>query len=313
MRAFFNASTNALNQITRLFIFTWGTDAAIWNLRWQYRGLKNEIGTTHGEETIKKRLIEGSGINGVDFNSYYDKLTWEDHQEELTKYVLFVLFSVYESWLEELAEVFGIKSDTTKHEFVKGFQFITDPKKKSDIKINLKKYVKNDSSILSILASAYQQSNKQKKISNIDNTFIAYRLFKEIRNTLIHGNTGADKELVLLYSKYASLSNTDLGLKEKPFVHPIILGNPIITDLRGVVGFSEILIRILLYIDNELMKNSKFEKLFVLKTTEVIAGIKDEKDKLKIKKIHWKLHFDFGYPNNKINELEVFLKSKNII
>lgn len=313
MRVFFKQSKSALDQITNLFTFTWGTSAAIWNLRWQYNGLKNEIGDTHGEQIIKKRFTDGADIDGVNFQKFYSEMTWNDHKEELARYVLFLLFATYESWLDSLTSIFDLNSENSIECFTKGFQFLSNKKNSYSFNINMKKYIKGDSAILKTLSDSYITTNKSKEIKNIDNYEIVYRLFKEIRNKFIHGNGIADADLVTIYEKYRLLSKNDFGLKEKPMLNKIENGKRVVLDLRGIVGFSEVISRLIIHIDNRLMVNENFESIMAGYISEVIESIEKAEDRLKIKKVFSKFHFEYGFPINATEPFSIFVNTRNLI
>lgn len=88
-----------------------------------------------------------------------------------------------------------------------------------------------------------------------------YRYFKECRNCLVHGSGLADEKAVKAYAEFSSVSTpADLDVKEVPTHEAPVLGNPIKLHLRGVVGFSDIVMRIVSTLDAELSRSIKAEK-----------------------------------------------------
>lgn len=79
----------------------------------------------------------------------------------------------------------------------------------------------------------------------------------------MHKGSIASEKLMEAYNEYIPCCNPqDINMKEKLELPSLTLGAPIIPSLRGVVGFSAILIRILVTLDTELMCSREAEKVF---------------------------------------------------
>ena len=97
-------------------------------------------------------------------------------------------------------------------------------------------------------------AKRNRSIGNIDNLFLCYRYFKELRNCYMHNGRKANSKLVDAHSNYIAVAvPQNLDVSECPESYPVVGGESIKISLRGVVGFSSILFKIILTLDNELM------------------------------------------------------------
>lgn len=89
---------------------------------------------------------------------------------------------------------------------------------------------------------------------------LCYRYFKEARNCYMHGNKVASKALIEAFDNYSNVANAkDLGLKEAPIAINPVLGKPIELSLRGVIGFSAVVIEIIKICDFSLLTDKAAE------------------------------------------------------
>jgi hypothetical protein len=116
-----------------------------------------------------------------------------------------------------------------------------------------------------MLAGAfYAELRKQKKNSlpKIGELLTCYRAFKESRNSFAHQNGLATHTAVNSYQTYTALSASDLNVPEKPRLFPVLLNNQITLSLRGVIGFSDIILRIIATLDAEFSCSQLAEREF---------------------------------------------------
>jgi hypothetical protein len=74
-----------------------------------------------------------------------------------------------------------------------------------------------------------------------------------MRNALSHNGGRATPELVAAYGQFLPVASAAaLGVREVPAHTPPILGDPIGLDLRGVYGFSDVVLRIIATYDADL-------------------------------------------------------------
>jgi hypothetical protein len=97
---------------------------------------------------------------------------------------------------------------------------------------------------------------------------LCYNYFKKIRNCIIHNNGIADSKAVDAYRAYAPISSaTDMRTKETILHFPVTLGDPAKLSLRGVVGFCDIILRIMTTIDIELSRSRLAEQIALERLT----------------------------------------------
>ena len=97
----------------------------------------------------------------------------------------------------------------------------------------------------------------------ITNMMLAYRYFKEIRNCEMHQGGVADDKAQRAYEAFLPLSDKkSLGMRGNLIFEPVIIGMPVKLHLRGVIGFCDILLRIIATVDAELCRSSFAEAPF---------------------------------------------------
>ncbi len=231
----------------------------MWNLRWQVGGLVNAIPDI-GEEDLLGRFVTGSGIHGANLRRACIELSWSDQQHEFARFLLFELCALYEMWCEGTLEELGAKPD-----ILKDLQFPTSTfrGRPSGIAHAIAGLNSIRSSPLS--SGIHPTLTKQRKYSlaSIEALMTCYRYFKEARNSLIHGSAQAEQKLVGAESEFAKLSASDLSVTEVPTYNKLTPGFPVILDLRGVVGFGDVILRLIATLDAELCQSVSAEKVFL--------------------------------------------------
>jgi len=271
---FFRNSRSTFEQISELFNFIWPTATALWNLRWQVRGL-SQVLPNPTKETMHGRFVAGSGIGSANLQRACIELTWEGQQAEFAKFILFNLFAIYEGWLAlTLAEI-GFAS------IEKSLQFPTTIARDGSARGVGSAFARlqQDASIMMKDAFYSELSTHPKNsLSKIDNLLKTYRCFKELRNVVMHGGGIAGQKCIDAYNEFVTLTPSDLGVAEIPKVVAPSLGDPVKLVLRGVVGFSEIILRLVATLDAELACTQGAEREFLS---------------------HWRAHFS-GSGNSKV-------------
>lgn len=83
----------------------------------------------------------------------------------------------------------------------------------------------------------------------IDNILKVYRYFKRCRNCCAHGNRQFNDAAEKSYNEIKAFTKGDCGINEFPEIAVTASGTPLKLVLRGVVGFYDILRRIMLHYD----------------------------------------------------------------
>jgi len=257
---FFRDSRSSFGQISELFDFVWPTATALWNLRWQVRGI-SEVLPSVTKETLHGRFIAGSGIHSANLQRACIELSWEEQQAQFAKFVLFNLFAIYEGWLAlTLTEIGMISLD-------KNLQFPTSRTASGTTRglgTALAELHRHASSMLKNAFYADLTAHPKNSLPKMENLLKAYRCFKEYRNALMHGGGIANQHCVDAYLEYSTLTASDLGISEVPKVIPPSLGKQVSLSLRGVVGFSEIILRLVATLDAEFSCTRGAERYLLL-------------------------------------------------
>jgi hypothetical protein len=245
---YFRTSRSSYEQVAELFDFVWSTSAALWNLRWQVSGLAQALPTATNE-ILHGRFIAGSGIHSASLRRTCIEMSWNEQQQQFAKFLLIDLFALYEGWLSRT--LIGIGQASIE----KAIQFPTTLQHGGSMNGlgNALAQISRRRSIM--LKDAFYSElirHPKNSLANLENLLVAYRCFKEYRNALMHNGGLADSKCVAGYQAFARLSSADLGVSEVPNVNQTTLGQPVILSLRGVVGFSDLILRLIATLDAEL-------------------------------------------------------------
>lgn len=264
-KLFLHTSRQIARRLTEVFDFVWPTATAIWNLRWQVAGFVAACPEATDLE-LNGRFNVGSGVHGANLRRACIDSSWEDQQQEFARFLLFEFCALYESWCEsalhELTSPLGLSKHLQYPTTIKngiasgGFQYA----------ISSIASTNSPSMVGSIYPTIAQ--NKKNSPKHIEQLLTCYRYFKEVRNSLIHAGGGTSTNLVSAESAYQQLTATQLGVKEKPAFIACTVGSRVILSLRGVVGFGEIVLRLVATIDAEITKSGKAEQAFLKRWRE---------------------------------------------
>lgn len=307
---FFNISDKTAEQITEIFDFLWPTATAMWNLRWQVKGYAE----AYPEVTIQdltNRFVFGSKIHGANLKRACIEHTWEQQQQQFAKFLLVNIFAVYESWVKDMLDSLGVS------QYDKALQYPTLPNTNNGVIVALSSITQLES--LAVKHSIYPSliSNKKYSYAQLNNLMICYRYFKECRNCLVHNNGIADEKLEKAYNAFQLIANkNDLGVNEVPQHSQIVKTQPVQIFLRGVVGFCDVIIRLITTLDAELARTQKAEQE-ILKRWEIKHSIKSrmlKSDQSARQGQITRLIRNLGFPSPLYStELENFLKQNKLI
>ncbi|WP_421549156.1 hypothetical protein [Pseudomonas sp. QD4] len=258
-RLFFNSSKTIVAQMTAIFDFIWPTAAAMWNLRWQVKGLVGE-NPDIGHDALLGRFVAGSDIRGVNLRRSCLESTWEQQKEQFAKIMLSEFCALYEAWYSSLnEELSGLLPGRKK----KDYEY---PAILAQIQ-TMPDSLPLESVIYTVLVQ-----NKKYNQSALPHMITCYRFFKELRNGFIHGGGVAGTNQLNAYKLYASLTAADLGVAEIPEGPVIVAGGIYNVTLRGVVGFGDVVLRLITTLDAELSRKQVAEPVFIKKWKETITN-----------------------------------------
>lgn len=234
----FESTYAAYQEITKTFDIIWALDAGLWNLRTgaQKFYLEHPNAT---ESQAKNELINGLQIHGINLRRIANELTWEYEEQYISELLLTYGIGIFDSWVDN---------------FVDTVLTNVSNKKRDTIKADLKKgeFQSFDNALAAQPASTligcfHITANRQD--AYIDNLRLIYKYFKSCRNCCAHGNHAFTKVAEDNYNLIKNLKKEDCGIKEVPKIVETIKGMPVKLILRGVVGFFDVLIRIIKHYD----------------------------------------------------------------
>lgn len=258
---FFTATDSARTQITKLFDFVWPTAAAMWNLRWQVAGYARAVpGAT--VEQLRARFTEGADIHGANLKRACIVHTWDEQKEGFARILLVNTIAVYEGWIEEVLEALGKKN--TKG-LQKSLQF---PDSAGGAPFGVSWGISAITSVESVpmKRSLYPAlcRGRYYGLNKLNEMLLCYRFFKELRNCNMHGGGIADQRLIDAYDQFTLIATpSKLGVVEVPIHTVPTLGVRVKVSLRGVAGFSNIVLKIIATLDAELSRAKQAEELFI--------------------------------------------------
>lgn len=257
------ASKDSARELTSLFDFVWPTAAAIWNMQWQVKGYRAQMPDATVDE-MSARFISGSGIRNVNFKKL-EQDSWSDMQGWFAKLLLSETCALFEGWIASALDELNLPAANRK-QIEKQLQFPSTLDAAGQATNGLRKALDSiqapsKSTTMQASFEAPMLASRKNSKGHIENLLICYRVFKEARNSFTHHGGRATQAAEQSYINYFGQTATLLGLKEKPVMPPIAEGNPIQLSLRGVVGFSDVVLRLVHTLDTEFAISPHAERI----------------------------------------------------
>lgn len=271
---FFEPTRSATDQIADLFGFVWPTAAALWNLRWQVQGFLDALDAEPTPEQLNDRFVFGSGIHGTNLKRACVETSWDEQKHHLANIILTNAFAVYEHWADEILVCVGMADGKGKL-----LQFDYGPNDPRGLRGIVNQICASESEVMKKAFYPAYASSPKYSWPLMANLVACYRYFKELRNAQIHNGGTADLKAANAYTAFAPVSSkTDLGMKGVLVHDPIAEGDRINLHIRGVVGFCDILFRMMVTIDAEFSRCSIAERLLEdrlkeVKRNKMLSGI----------------------------------------
>lgn len=254
---FFRASQDALDNITSVFDFVHPLTASM-----KFTGDKVEELYKKGKtaDEIDAIIDPARSVHGVNYTRAFIKTAWTEQEEKLAWLLLNNLFAIHEGWAQRLFDETFHVLGFDERKFTKKLEF---PKLSS----SLKRFFVPKATTSSLMVKSFYPVYKRNctlDFGKLDNYMLCYRYFKEARNCYMHKNCLVSKALIDAYIEFLPIATlTDLDVSEVPIVSPPTLGNPVRLSLRGVIGFSQIVQRIIILSDINLIRSIAAEKELV--------------------------------------------------
>ena len=306
MKCFFFQSRLFEAQMTELFDDLWPTVTAIKNLRWQVNGYYHEMNVKQNAK-LSARFVDSEDItNRPNLYRTCIEQSWEQQEYSISRNLLTNIFALFEGWIETiLPQLTDDDIDATR------FQF---PIKARTTLISMQQH--ENTALVNALYNEYVAKNKGSKLSHLDDYLKVYRYFKECRNCIIHSGGRSNRKLINSYNDVSGMTALDLDVAEVPEMNPVTEEDEILMmSLRGVVGFSQIVIKIVEVLDMEFIKADKAIDCFVSQIREFTPyPIYPSPDETKAKKtIDTIMHRSGFLPPHHSDSFYQLLKSNRIL
>lgn len=210
------------------------------NLRAQYRSI-----TGLKRANLEKSLLETD---------------WAIHEQVFARLVLVNVFAIYEGWLDDLLDELEPLPRTSlqnkwRKNFITACQFHYTTNKHQDWTWAMGELRAKQSASLTSCLGASLRGKRFYSLQHAINLLRCYRYFKELRNAVIHRNGKVGAALISAANDYSSIVNQNVfGANIRPpegTNHPLIEGSEVSLSLFGVVGFNDIILRLMSTLDVE--------------------------------------------------------------
>ena len=186
VRFFFASSAAFHRQLTELYDVIHPAAAAMWNLRWQVKGYIGERPSTSNEE-LHGRFVAGSGIGSANLIRHCVESGWDQQQGELALLAMYAGISLYEGWVAALE--FGTTDERKQLQFPSRG---TDGRTKAGAGDVVDRYQSVPSPVIERIFGSTLRANSRYRPDRLEDLLLAYRCFKEARNSSAHAGRVAN-------------------------------------------------------------------------------------------------------------------------
>ena len=245
---FFTQSKLLEAQITEVFDELWPTVTAFKLLRWQVRGYYEECSIDNNTRLTSKFVEPEDKSNRPNLYRMCVEESWADMEYRIAKNLLTNIFACYENWAASICKALQLPRDACKW-----LQFPNTTRNNYQSVLN---YMagRGNQDIITAFYDTYKTKNRNYNINKLNNWILLYRYYKECRNAIIHNGGQTTQNLINAYNSVCQFTAQDLDVEESPNIIQTNIGDPIQLSLRSVVGFSEIVLKIVSTLDVEFIK-----------------------------------------------------------
>ena len=204
-------------ELARLNHFIWPAAGALWNLRWQVQGYLQSRPDASPTE-LGSRFLLGSGLQErVDFKRSCLLDSWRDQQNLLAEMALLALFSLYEGWLEEAQRQLSRDRDASLEwpSRAVGLRVNKNGVPQDGIGEGLAAMGAGESSMMTAAFAEQVAKSQHFKPESLDDLMIAYRYWKEVRNSIVHRGRKVTDPLLSAQASYENVDASSIGLTSR--------------------------------------------------------------------------------------------------
>lgn len=246
----FDATRNLAESNQNLYEFIWPTSVALWHFRAIINGYN--IATSGDLEIFNNFKTPESIINRAALKSAFIDRDFNYLLNNFAQILLEKICSIYDGWCKGVLDVINSSSEFEKNRIIKKMY------SPDDYHLLIPNGTERSDFIYSYIYK-YIKSDKRNSLSTIKDLLVCFKYFKECRNSITHNNGIAHNRLIFWQSRYSNIAWT--ATKEKPEFCVCGLGDKIELSLRGIVGFSDVVLKIAATLDAEYSCNKNCERL----------------------------------------------------
>lgn len=280
----FEATYIAQQSIAQICDMAWALEAGLWNLRNAAQKYYTESPNARAVEA-KKALTHGLAHCRLNPRYIANGLDWEDQQQYLATTLLINAFAIFDGWVDNLVE------STISNEVLNEVSNNSDNKRRTHHDRTMGDKIKDDfkkgifqtyNDVLehekpSTLYNCFYITQKLPSVDQLGQLQLIYKYFKSCRNCCTHGNMCFTYTAEQLYKRIENLSKDECGLTELPQIMFTKKGEPVKLVFRGVVGFFEVLKKIMTYYDLVAANKIAADKELIKRWKKgIYKAIKDE-------------------------------------
>jgi hypothetical protein len=246
--------------------------AGLRELWWQVRGFGGQFPALNPSQIQAKFLTGLPTPGGIDIRRMFLTADWSRHEQEFSKWCVFEACTLYEGWAEKTCSEIFARRRAEKH--AKNIQFpsgVDDRGNLTGYMLAINEASDNSSLLMKTEFFPRLSTHPLNRWSTIEDQLVAYRFFKECRNSIIHSGGLVTDELLVVLEKLQESQAKD----PSPFNHqfklpPMTLGQPIVIDMRDSVLFSTVVRFLICTFDAALCVASACESILEERIRHVI-------------------------------------------
>ena len=258
-RVFFKTTEDALKNITKQFDLVHPLRTSMQYTRNVMRQMATE--NPNADDDYYKSVFDPDNkVHGTGYRDSFLHTPWEEQEEQLAWLLLNNLFAIHEGWADSIFRERFKGKGYASDKFIDRLEY-------TGLAAHFTSYYVTNSKRSQILTDAFFDAYKNASrldFSKIDNYMLMYRYFKEMRNSFMHGNCTASQRLIDAYTAYSAVATeADLDVTEVPVIIRPVLNQKVHLSIRGVIGFSDFMQRIIIISDITLLQTKAAEAEFL--------------------------------------------------
>lgn len=265
-RVFFKATEDALNNITKQFDLVHPLRTSMQYTRNVMTKMAAE--NPNADDNYYKAVFDPDNrVHGTGYRDAFLSTPWDEQEEQLAWLLLNNLFAIHEGWVDSIFRERFKDKGYNDRKFIDRLQTAWEKDHFTLLSEKFTSYYVTPSKRSQVLTDAFYNTYKNASgldFSKIDNYMLMYRYFKAARNSFMHGNCIASQWLVDRYAEYSAIATkNDLDVSEVPMIIPPVKDQKVRLNIRGVIGFSDFMQRILIISDITLLQTKAAEDEFI--------------------------------------------------